>query len=191
MKYGGFTLIELIIVIAIMGVMAFTVFANIGMFREDQTLKKGVSDLQTSFRAIQTNATSNTKCHDNASSWKGRLAKAGTTYKLETICQYSGSSAPIGCTLNGGVVECITRTLNFDPNLEIRNVDTNGTCRSDNLATTPVSVAFAPLSGKITFEYPTSCTQGSQMEIDLINTKSPGTLNTVTIDSGGVIYVNN
>lgn len=178
---NGYTLIELMVVITIMGILGFTAFANFGSLKEDQVLKKAAADLQTRLRAIQTNASTNTKCNDStASFWKGKFSKVGTAYKLDTSCEYKGSS---------GVVEYITSTYTFEAKVKIANIISNS-CTND-LNADFVIIFFAPLTGKATFKYPTSCTQGSQMSINLLNSATPDTLETVVVDKGGSIYVKN
>lgn len=192
---NGFTLIELMVVMTIMGILGFSALANIGNFREDQTLKKGVSDLQIKLRAIQTNATTNTKCNGNSTLfWKGKFSKVGSAYKLETSCEYSGSVAPTGCTLTSGVVDCVMsdKAYTLEPGLEIGNIS-SGNCQvnSTNLSTNPVTVSFPALRGDSKFKYtnPAGCIVRSNLEIYLLNINTPGTLNTVVIDKGGSIYV--
>lgn len=68
---NAFTLVELLVVIAVTSIIGVYTLANYKSFGEDQNLKSAVLDVQSQIRKAQINSTSNTKCNGNATKiWK-------------------------------------------------------------------------------------------------------------------------
>lgn len=62
MRSAGFTLVELLVVISIIGILSVIAFANFKEFSSAQALKKAAGDVQSFLRLAQSNATSSTLC---------------------------------------------------------------------------------------------------------------------------------
>lgn len=123
----GFTLIEFLVVIAIMGIVGAFTLANYRSFGEDRNLKNAALDVQSFLRFAQSNATSGSKCQNQGTlSWIVAFTNNTT---LDLKCQNSSgtSSGLKPLSLPAGITY----------------ITTTGTCTS-------TSVTFAPLSGTMT-----------------------------------------
>ena len=164
---NAFTLIELLVVIAIMAVVGVYTLANYRSFGEDQNLKNAVLDVQSMFRAAQTNATANVKCNTGYSAtWQVEFVDTKT---INLKCQESGTSFT-------------KKTLTLGSNIAINSV--SGTPSVSCPTGVSFTLTFAPLSGKINFVGYANCTV---VTIILTNSKTTNTKSLV-IEKGGRIY---
>lgn len=174
----GFTLVELLVVLAIMAIVGVFTLANYKSFGEDQKLKSAVLNIQSLLRQAQTNATANVKCDTSTdvlygATWMVTFDNT-TTFRLQ-------------CTNDRSNIYS-QKTSQPDPN------DPNITMQVDPSLNCPdsgqiFSITFAPLSGKIEFrdfmyrEMP-NCTS------IIINLRNRGIPNprSLKIERGGRIY---
>ena len=159
---NAFTLVELLVVTAIMAILGVYVIANYTSFGEDQNLKNAALDIQGLLRNAQANATSNTKCAGTFfATWQVEVLNS-TTFNLKC----SASVTP-------------QKTLQLTANNEIKVVSgDDASCPA-----IPFSISFAPISGSIDLGG-VSCTS---LTFTIKNTKT-GTLKDLTINKGGRVY---
>ncbi len=167
----GFTLVELLVVLAIMAIVGVFTLANYKSFGEDQKLKSAVLDIQSLLRQAQTNATTNVKCDTGyGARWMVTFVDA-TTFNLQ-------------CTENSSDI-WLKKSSKLGSNITMQ-VDPSLNCPDSGQI---FSIAFAPLSGKIEFlnymyrEMP-NCTS---IIITLRNRIIPNP-RSLKIEQGGRIY---
>lgn len=166
MPKGGFSLIEILVVVAIMALVGIFTFSNYKSFGEDQNLKNAVLDIQSQLRTAQTNATTNLKCGTEYSAiWQVEFATDKKTVNLK--CSTSADTQ---------------KELKLDTNIAIVTVaGADAGCPSD----TPFTISFAPISGKITIvPVGANCTS---LTVTLKNSKTETTKD-LSIEKGGKIY---
>lgn len=151
MKVGGFTMIELLIVISVLGILAVGLLAAVDPFEQlkkarDTNTRQSVLALQTSL--VRYYATHGALPWNNAS-----LTNAGAgCYDL------FGVTAPSGTALSdAGMTACVTDGPEADGELKAGFVDALGTSVADQVfvtssSTSSVSVCFAPQSKSIRAE---------------------------------------
>lgn len=159
----GFTLVELLVVIALVAVVGTITLANFRTFGEDENLKSAILDIQSQFRVAQTNATTNVKC----------AAQYGTTWQVEFA---STNTVNLKCSASSNP----QKTSPLGTNIEIQQVSGTG---SNCPTALPFTVGFAPLNGKIDFG-DLRCTS---LTITLKNNKTEST-KSLSIEQGGRIY---
>lgn len=167
----GFTLVELLVVVAIMALIGIVTLANYKSFGEDQILKQGILDIQSRFRNAQASSTSNYKCGSEFSAvWQVEFT---STTNINLKCKEP----------SGSVITKYTPPL--DPNLVINSISGIGagcTISSPPFSSPFPTVNFAPLTGLISFGE-ANCTS---LTITLRNTKTSAT-KSLTIEKGGKI----
>lgn len=194
----GFTLVEIMVVVAITAVIGIVAVTSFRSFREDQDLQSSFAGIQAQLRVVQTNAMTNFNCKGNSAlGWSAKFSAsvvAGQTrYKLENNCQYAGVSAPTGCLLNAGIVTCTTNTFSMEPKIVIDKIYTSESCQVTALSAESVTITFASLNGAASFGATSStCIAASTtptLTISLVNTKpQPNTSLLLGIDMGGAIH---
>lgn len=174
---NAFTLIELIVVLAIMAIISVYTLANYSSFGDDQNLKNAVLDVQSLLRQAQTNASSNVKCDQKAGAvWQAVFSSDAVTATTNLSCQDplpSPSPSPSPTPTSKKVKQ-------LGPNLIILNPSGNGSSCPSSL---PFIISFAPLSGQINLGG-ANCTS---LTITVKNIKTNKTLD-LYIDQGGRIY---
>lgn len=210
MKFAaGFTLVELMVVIAIMAVIGAYTLSNYRSFGEDQNLKNAVLDIQSQLRAAQTSATANAICNNNQSgaTWQLVYNTDKTTVNLycqeslpiptPSTCNFSGveCAMPTVCTGDGktsiGQYDCAIgftcckssiskKTWQLGANIAIQTISGTGIGCPNGV---PFTISFAPLSGKIDLGGE-NCIS---LSITLINNKT-GNTQALNIDQGGRVY---
>lgn len=119
-NFRGFTLIEILIAIAILSLSAIIAIPNLRRFNDEQELNNASEDIVRTFREAQSSAASNIRCNNGPSGkWFVELNNvAGVNYKL--LCQNSSGvneSSPryqknwTGISL-GGVTSCAATSAN-------------------------------------------------------------------------------
>lgn len=184
-RFGGFTLIELMVVISILALLAVGFFVNFKSFGEDAALKNTASDIQSALRLAQSNATTGVKCGNNGgASW---------------YIQFNGRS-----TFN---LRCSTQG-DFDPPVRKWSIPLPVYISEINgIRPTPCSSSFTPLGtiavgiyanfsylgGKANFidrDLTKDCLgKSTTMVIKLKKSSDEGALKTVTLDKGGSVDV--
>lgn len=179
----GFTLVELLVVITIMGLVGAYVLSNYNTFGEDKKLKNAALDVQSLLRQAQTSATSNTKCDsDAAESWE--VAYTGTK-TLALRCRISGVNAPTVkkiVTLPANT-EIQTITGNHSSCIIAPPFETSGGGGGPMAITINPATSFTPLSGQVNLGG-SDCTL---LTITLLNSKT-GSSKSLKIETGGRIY---
>lgn len=177
----GYTLVELIVVIAVMVILGTVVISNFGTLGKDQALQKGVSDIQSFIRVAQTNATSRVPCPptstldtDAGASWR---VKFDSTTSISLRCQLSTGSeiTPTGSQY----------TYTLGDNVIVYRINLN------NPGCTPSSgytITFAPLYGTLTFADPGAGCPASPNFLIILQNTSTGTTKSLIMDKGGSVY---
>lgn len=164
----GFTLIELMVVITITAVIGVFTLSNYRSFGEDQNLKSAVLDIQSQFRAAQTNAQTNVKCDTaNGAVWQIELNRGSVKLK----CQDPIPSPP----------SVVKKTVTFPTNIVIDSLNGGSSCT----VTFPSMMTFGLLSGQVSLGDP-NC---ASLTIVLKNTNTT-TTKSLTVDQSGRIYAN-
>ena len=186
---NGFTLVELLVVIALIGVVSGIGLLNLASTKGDQNLTTATADLQSLLRIAQNNATTGQLCGPTASAngvytnqaidWRVTLTNlTPLTFKMEPNC----SDAPTSLYP--------TKTVTFPSSLSLPTPPMTVTWCGSALNT---KVKFANISGVVSF----GCGNPS-MDINLsaepslgwrIQSNPTGTVLTVNADKGGRVYV--
>lgn len=169
----GFTLVELMVVIAITAILGVVAFVNFKDFAQDQILTKAQGQIQTYLRLAQANATAGVICNNQGGvSWSAKF----DVNKVKLSC---GTSASEQKTQDFEGVEVIS--IQCSP-------ASNASCPPDGLTfSPPLTVSFAPLNGNLSFTDGDACiTSASTMMIVLRNQKNDAK-KCFTISKGGAI----
>lgn len=182
---NGFTLLELLIVISILGVVLMVVLPNFKGIGEEQKLKSTASEIQTAFRTAQNNASSGVKCGSTDKSAPFWLVKAlnSNTIQIKLVCPTPGNPNR----------ELPYKTLN--PSASIGSVNLyNASGAGCSLDIRDASVRFSNISASIDFTASSTSecsasqiTDAARMEIALLSSGS--FTYKVVVDKGGGIYV--
>lgn len=172
----GFTLVELLVGITILGILGILGFIYNRTFQATQALNEGISQVQDMLRTAQSNATARVKCKGSGGAvW---LVTFATDKTLNLKCRI-GSGSP-----------STERSYILPANVEIRSIKN---CADDFCVgcegQLPFSVNFSPLYGNISFEdtIGTACVPNqTTFHIKLINTQINEKKN-VSVRKGGSI----
>src|SRR3989338_5297601 len=178
MKFSarGFTLMELLVVVAIISIIGVYALSNYKSFGEDQNLKNSVLDIQSKLRTAQANATSNTKCDTQYNAtWEVGFENDNA---VNLNCRELPDNIYTKKTINLGNI--ILTSVRGEP---------DASCPPE----TAFSVIFNPLSGNINFKDDNpgggildGC---SKITLTLENTKTiPPIQKKLIIEKGGRIY---
>lgn len=177
--HRGFTLVEMLVVLTIMGLTAITAFISIGTFREDENLKSVASDLQSYLRLAQSNAQTGIKCVNfGGVSWSIILTDR-TSIKLK--CQTQESAVREWTLKNPAQIDSIEGigTLSCS------------SVKSEDTLINPVIVTFTHLYGQAAFSDPQNqcLSESTGIQIKVRKKMGSAVLKTVTISKGGSIDV--
>ncbi|MCL5783890.1 MAG: prepilin-type N-terminal cleavage/methylation domain-containing protein [Patescibacteria group bacterium] len=168
----GFTLLEILAVVALMASLLVFVLPQLTQFNKIQGLQQGASQLQSDLREVQNNAISGVLCPDStkASDWYLEF-KNNNYYYLKPTCSPLVTTPQIG----------------FPANVTI------GTIYIDSCPVSPVNnlqIHFSNISGMVNFGNIGSCIV-SPNSIMTITLKITGISNTIKliVEKGGAIYV--
>lgn len=188
---GGYTLVELIVVIGILSVLGGVFLNNFKNFSQQQLLNKNISNLQSRIVAVQGAALANQKCDSSTSSlyWYSSIVSSGGNFWLQTYCY----------GIAGGVVSTVmTDSFKLDSGLNINVCKDSSSCSSPAPAcvlalnsSSSVQLNFKSLTGEISFSSPSAAclSTGSSLTIELVNSVN-NSKREIYIKKGGVISVN-
>lgn len=167
----GFTLIEVLISVAIIAALGALTIPNFIRFNEEQILKNETLSLLQGLRQMQANAQSRVKCQNTfAINWQLILSNNG--YQYQSTCDGSPPT-----------LESPRPKASFPANISLNSVK----CNTDFVSTRPVIISFSK-----TATTSADCPNG-KIIIELIDTKLPtgSNISTITVDKGGSIYASN
>lgn len=172
----GFTLVELLVVLAIMAIVGVFTLANYKSFGEDQNLKSAVLDIQSLLKQSQANASTGASCSGqyNDVRWCVEFANDKTINLRCSTALNACSTAAIQKSVQLGISNYI--------NIGINSVSGMGTGCTSGLSF-PFTVNFPKLKGDIGFGV-ANC---ASLRITLKNDKT-GSSKDLTIEQGGRIY---
>lgn len=179
----GFTLIEILVVIAITAVIGLIALVNLQGFGTDQNLKNQALDLVNILKNAQTNASTSLKCNGNLPiSWQTKLSQSGNKIVIDTKCQYKNDQ---------GVQPPITvSSKTLSESVLLDSINGKATCVSSDLSADPLTLAFTPLTGQINFSAFGDCfSTSNEITITLKNSKNQSVMTSVVVNKGGGIYV--
>ncbi len=172
----GFSLLEILIAIAVLSIATAIAIPNLRKFNEDQSLTNSKGDLVRSIRQAQSNAQSGVLCTSNGQtsvSWgvKFTAAANATQYYIVADCK-----AADGITITTGVMQ---KTISPDA------VTVGATC-SITPPLYPVFLSFASTTfASSTVNFP--CPINETLKVILKSTRT-NQYQCVTIEKGGAIY---
>ncbi len=159
----AYTLIELLVVIAIIGILSLVGFVNFKSFSADQVAVKAAGQIQSYLRLAQTNATTSTKCNNQApANWS--LTFSGS----------SPVSVELWCSSNDPVTPPVTHYTQ-----RIYTLDTNAQI---SLGTCPATITYLIGSGMLP-------STASDCSITVQNSSVPASVKTISVTVGGAISV--
>lgn len=169
----GFTLVEIIVAVAILSLAAVVAIPNFNKFNQDQTLSLATGELITTLRQAEANAQSGVKCGDIAGSpsinWYISFSSLGGSYDLKANCQ----TDPLPTTY-------LKKTITLD------SITVSTVCSDNSLPSSGVFLTFNSTT------YPSSppaypCITPAIFMIKLTSSKSNKSAY-VRVDQGGAIY---
>lgn len=176
----GFSLVELLVVIATTAVISLVAYLNVGPFREGQQLAQVVLDLQSLIRSAQANASSRVEC------------LGGGGFGANFWINFDGSSnINMLCKVDSSTTSTTLKTIKFPAGLVLDSV-LGDSCASAITPTqnTPLNINFSPLFGAVTFQYSgaTCITSSTFLTVTLKNTRT-SEVKSLIIDKGGAVDV--
>ncbi len=167
----GFTLLELLIVIALLSLVMVFVMPNIKNIRDEQGLSSAALELQSNLRSAQNNALSGLKCTSSAQSavnWQLNLID-DKNYQIEANC-LDGTSPTKQYSLS--TYNVIVELVNGCSNV------------------TRAGVTYSNVLGIVSFTPPAGCTASSSLEFSLkVANNNNIAAKKVVVDQGGRVYV--
>lgn len=167
----GFTLVELLVVITIMGLVGVYTLSNYSTFGEEQKLKNAALDIQSLLKQAQANSASNLKCQNQDNlGWLVVYTSSSDEERFDLKCKNnSGTSGSLKAVIFPSSGN--TSVTSFTSGVSI--------CSSNT------KITFAPLYGTMTSDCNTEPTE--PLEITLTNSKTESTKQ-IKVEQGGRIY---
>jgi len=174
----GFTLVEILVVIAIMTIIGVLAYANFSNLKSDRDLKSAASDVQSFLRLAQSNSTARVRCGEDTTGSGANWLVEFRTNKInaDLKCQIA-SFPPPDPTLH--------KTLTISNGITIDSIIGDSSC----VAGFPVILTFAPLYGDVSFSDTgvPNCNTSSKLTINLKDPKD--NLRSVIISKGGSVDI--
>ncbi len=183
MRGKGFTLIELIIVIAIMAAFMALVLPRFFNFNKSQDLQNEAESLKLALRTIQNNALSGVNKCTNArsSSWFIKILQRSS----DNVIYYQTGELCSDATTVLLEPYYLTSDVSIDK-VELKD------CSTD-LKTSSPQISYNNISGAVTYNHSfAGCpitTSSTQMAVTLKSTADPDHPLKLTIDSGGSLVI--
>lgn len=167
----GFTLIEILITVAIVSTVALLGIPNLKKFNEGQAFQAQVSELTRTIKRVQSNSQSGIVCGDNkrSSEWAVTFLSA-SQYQISPTCPDSTSATPTE-----------TKDLPTGTTLSIKSGTT--TCTTPTTSS-PTTITFTNQDRSLKFVSP-GCPNPARLDIDFRGPKNESAR--VYVDLGGAI----
>lgn len=164
----GFTLVEILVAIVVMAILGTIGFIHYRTFSGTQALNEGISLVQSTLRAAQSNATAGVKCSNSGGATWLLTFENNTTFNLKCKVGVAAASTQ--------------RSYILPTNVQVLSI--SGVLCD---ALYPFSVNFSPLLGQVSFESSASCVVGqNSITVRITNTKA-GESKNVSVTKGGTI----
>ncbi len=181
---AGFTLLELLLVITIMGTITAVMVPNLRSFNNNQRLYDAAVQLQTDIRVVQNNAASGVKCTVNtASNWyllfnRDNATNTINNYSLGATCLNSEAYTP--------------QQLQLPATIKVTQIDLDA-CPITNIAEiNQAKVTYSNIYAQMNFSNGFNSCSNTNPQMITIYLKSdtlPGSVYKVILNKGGSIYV--
>lgn len=179
----GFTLIELMIVIAVIAILVVIAVPNYNDYNNNQKLAEATNQLQTVLREAQNNAQTGKVCSvtSKATDWHADFTVDAVNYSFAPTCE-SGSVAAKQTDLVSGLsiskVAVVTKPVGLPATECALSTNTTG------------EVKFNNISSSVSFSAP-GCPDNTNASLEITLSLISGNSRTVVIEKGGGIYVKN
>lgn len=143
MKSKGWTLVELLVTIAIIGILTTVGFANIQSFSSEQKIDDGVNQVQSFIRAAQTDATSSLKCNNALS------------YSWSVVFKTDKKNIDLNCKTSSSASDFLVRTLTLPANITVNSIVGDGwpSCVT-TFPANAITIIYNTLTGSVSFSDP-------------------------------------
>lgn len=178
-RNNGFTLVELMIVIAITAVASVIVLPNLRNIKDEQLLSTSAVQMQTDLRSAQSNAASGfgTCANRQNIGWEIVFNDANT-YKIKMICPGVGSPG----NYPPAALETEMKSVDLKP-ITISAIATDSCTSTTKFSSKAV---FDNVTSAVSFSVPDCLATNNQLIITL---SLSATTKSITIEKGGRIYV--
>lgn len=178
---SGFTLIEFLVVMAIIVSLVAVALPRMSGYNKDQALPQAADQLQSALRMTQTNATSGVKCLTEASQTWYLTLNDQSSYAIGSTCQTT-TPTPVPSPVSSSV--------------NVVSVDIDGCSGPITSGFAGVGVVFKNIIGSVSFlqgsSFNCSAAQlgnAKKMTITLQLGSDAGKQSKIVVERGGAIYV--
>jgi type II secretory pathway pseudopilin PulG len=182
----GYSMIELLVVMATMAILGLVFFANYRTLQQAQALQRNLADIQSFVKTTQTNATARVPCpptsvsdDDAGADWRVKFDSDNRVLRMACQLGVAAEIMPSGSQY----------TLTLGDNVVVHKINTN--CNPSSGFT----ITFAPLYGNVTFtDGGSGCAASPNFLITLRNNNLSGSTcdtnscKTLVVDLGGSVY---
>ena len=136
----GWTLVEILITITLIGILASIGFSSTQTFSSEQKIDDGVNKVQSFIRSAQANATSSLKCGSTYS------------YNWSIVFKTDETNLDLNCKVSSTSLDTFVKTLPLPANINISSITGDGgpTCTT-TFPTNPITLTYDTLIGRVTF----------------------------------------
>lgn len=177
MRSAGYTLVELLIAIAITSIFSLVGFVSYKNFSDDQIIKKATDEVQTIIRVAQTNGSTGVFCNDLSSlAWSIQFVN-NKTDEIKLYCEIA----------DGTIFEKDTLLLK---GTDINDIKADG-CPSSSYPADSFTIRFRSGATNMEFIGTQECLKNSpQITIKVKDTKSE-VIKNIFVSKGGTVNVKN